>query len=155
MKIADILPEENIKIPILSSTKKEIIKELVDVLTSSNPTVDGNIVLKSVLEREKSMSTGIGYGVAIPHGKSNGVKDIAAVLGIAPSGVDFEAIDGKNVFLIILIAAPEGPPGPHLRYLSLISRLLNQDTIRDKLVRCISPKEVLTVVREGEQDILK
>ena len=155
MKIADILPEENIKIPILSSTKKEIIRELVDVLTSSNHTVDGNIVLKSVLEREKSMSTGIGYGVAIPHGKSNGVKDIAAVFGIAPSGVDFEAIDGNNVFLIILIAAHEGPPGAHLRYLSLVSRLLNQDTVRDKLVRCISPKEVLTVIREGEQNILK
>ena len=155
MKIADILPEENIKIPIRSTTKEKIIRALVDVLTASNPAIDGNIVLHAVLEREKTTSTGIGHGVAIPHGKSNGVKDITAVFGIAPSGVDFDAIDGGSVFLFILIAAPEGPPGPHLRYLSLFSRLLNQDTMRDKLVRCTSPKEVLTVIREGEQDILK
>ncbi len=154
MKIADILPAENIKIPLKGTTKDEIIVELVEVLTASNPSVDGKIVLNAVVAREQSMSTGIGHGVAIPHGKSNGVKDIAAVLGIAPDGVEFEALDGEAVYLFILISAPEGPSGPHLRYLSLISRLLNQESFRTKLIGCMSPREALSLISEGEQNIL-
>ena len=155
MKLVEILPIENVKVPLEGKTKDEIITELVDIISFSNPLIDKNLVLKSVIDREKTMSTGIGKGIAIPHAKSKGVNEIATALGIAPDGIDFDALDSQPVYLFFLIAAPEGPAGPHLHCLSMISRLLNHDGYREKLLNCSSAKEALRLVEEGEREILK
>jgi len=155
MKLVDILPLENIKIPLTGKTKEEIITELVDIIAASNPDIDHKLVLHSVIDREKTMSTGIGHGIAIPHGKSRGVKQIAAAFGIVPDGVDFEAIDSQPAYLFFLLAAPEGPAGPHLRCLSMISRLLNSESFRQSLTEAASPEEALRIIDEGEQEFLK
>ena len=154
MKLADILPIENIKIPLTGKTKEEIITELVDIATASNPNIDKKVVLRSILERERTMSTGIGHGIAIPHGRTKGVKDIIAALGIVHNGIDFDAIDSQPAFLFFLLAAPEGETGQHLRCLSLISRLLNRDSFRKQLIECRSPKEVFRIVDDAEQKTL-
>lgn len=155
MKLVEILPIENVKVPLEGKTKDEIITELVDIISFSNPLIDKNLVLKSVIDRENTMSTGIGKGIAIPHAKSKGVNEIATALGIAPDGIDFDALDSQPVYLFFLIAAPEGPAGPHLHCLSKISRLLNHDGYREKLLNSSSAKEALRLVEEGEREILK
>ncbi len=155
MKIIDIIPLENIKIPLTGKTKEEIITELSDQIANSNPLVDRNIILKSIFDREATMSTGIGHGVAIPHGKSKGVKDIVGSFGIAPQGVDFDALDGNPVFLFFLIAAPEGPAGPHLRCLSRLSRLLNRDNFREDILAAATPEEARRIIEDGEQQFFE
>lgn len=155
MKLVEILPIENIKVPLDGLTKDDIIIEMVDIISSSNPLIDKKAVLKAVVDREKTMSTGIGKGIAIPHAKSKGVNEITAALGIVPDGIDFEALDSLPVFLIFLIAAPEGPAGPHLHCLSMISRLLNNDDYREKLLKCTSANDALNLIKDGEREILK
>jgi len=155
MRLIDILPIENIRIPLTGSNKNEIIVELVDLISGSNPFVERSTVLRSIFEREATMSTGIGHGVAIPHGKSKGVKQIVAAFGALPGGVDFEALDGKPVYLFFLIAAPEGPAGPHLRCLSRLSRLLNREKFRDDLRAAEGPADALRIIEEGEQQFFE
>ena len=101
------------------------------------------------------MSTGIGQGIAIPHAKSKGVNELTASFGISPEGVDFESLDSKPVHLFFMIAAPDGPAGPHLRCLSMISRLLNNEDFRKNLVECATQKDALRMIEEGEKEILK
>lgn len=155
MKLIDIIPVENIKIPLESTVKKDIITELTDLIANSNPLVDRSAILKSIFDREATMSTGIGQGVAIPHGKSQGVKQITGSFGIIPDGVDFEALDGNPVQIFFLIAAPDGPAGPHLRCLSRLSRLLNKENFREQLLNSESAADARRIIEEGEQQFFE
>ena len=150
MRIIDILKEENISLSLNGADKNEIITELVELASHSKYLNDKNKVLTSIFEREKTMSTGIGYGVAIPHGKSTGVKKICASLGIAKKGIDFDSLDGKPVYIFFLIATPEGPAAPHIKFLSRISRLLNLEDFRNKLINSGAIEDVLNLIKEEE-----
>ncbi len=151
MKLVDILSEETIKIPLESEEKRAIIEELVDVLKKANKIEDRDEVLKAVLDREAIMSTGVGDGVAIPHGKSDGAGDIVAALGIARKPVDFEAIDNKPVRLIWLLVGPHGKTGPHLKALSRISRLMHKKEFRERLLRAETAAQVLGEIAKEEE----
>ncbi len=151
MKLIDILPLESIKVPLEARTKEDIIQELVNLLKISKPDLDIKTVHEAILEREKTMSTGIGQGIAIPHGKTEGVDKISAAFGIIPGGADFESIDEQPVYLFFLLASPAGPAGPHLRCLSRISRLLNRDEFRLKLIQAQNPEEVTAMIEEEEK----
>ena len=155
MKLIDVIPVTNMKIPLTGRTKEEIITELVELIVESNPIIDRNLVLKSIFEREATMSTGIGNGVAIPHGKSKGVKEITGSFGIIPHGIDFDALDGEPVHIFFMIVSPEGPAGPHLRCLSRLSRLLNRDTFREKLISAVSPEEARHIIEDGERQFFE
>jgi len=150
MRIIDILTEDNITLSLNSKSKNDIITELVELASHSKNFTDKNKVLTSIFEREKTMSTGIGHGVAIPHGKSTGVKKICASLGISTNGVDFDSLDGKPVHIFFLVATPEGPAAPHIKFLSRISRLLNMEDFRKKLISSKSKEEVLRLIEEEE-----
>jgi len=150
MRIIDILSDTNISLSLQGISKNEIITELVELASYSKEFSDKNKVLTSTFEREKTMSTGIGHGVAIPHGKSTGVKKLCASLGISKEGVEFESLDGKPVHIFFLVAAPEGPAAPHIKFLSRISRLLNMDDFRKKLINSSSIEELLQLFREEE-----
>ncbi len=150
MRIIDVLKDENISLSLNGKSKNEIITELVELASNSENFIDKNKVLTSIFEREKTMSTGIGYGVAIPHGKSTGVKKICVSLGISRKGVDFDSLDGKPVHIFFLIAAPEGPAAPHIKFLSRISRLLNMESFRNKLIESNNKQEVLNLFKEEE-----
>jgi fructose-specific phosphotransferase system IIA component len=151
MKLADLITEQVVKIPLENIEKTKIIEELVDILYRSKKITDKEKILKSVLEREKVMTTGIGNGVAIPHGKSEGSPEIAAVFGITKTDVNFSSIDDKPVHLIFLLVGPENTPGPHIKILSRISRLMSKDSFRQKLLQATTPAEAVKLIREEEE----
>src|SRR5688572_10194873 len=97
--LTDLLNPERIKIPLVSSFKDDLLRELVDLAADAAEVKDRDEVLQAVLDREDVLSTGIGHGVAIPHGKSSGVRELILVAGVARDGVDFEALDGRPVNL--------------------------------------------------------
>lgn len=151
MKLGDVLNENLIKIPLLKSDKKEIITEMIDVLTASGKIVDRNKVLQAVLEREQMMSTGIGNSVAIPHGKSQGVQELVVGLGITPQDVNFDALDGKPVRIVFMLVGPEKSSSVHIKMLSRISRLLNQSAFRKKLIDSKSGSDVIRIIQDEEK----
>lgn len=105
-----------------------------------------------MLEREKIMSTGIGDGIAIPHGKSDAVTELSAALGIHKRGVDFEALDGEPAFVFFLLVSPANVSGPHIRALARISRMLKNDGFKKKLIEAESPQDILSIIEEEEQN---
>ena len=150
MKLVEILSEETIKVPLQTVDKKEIIEELVASLSESGRINDKGNVLEAILDREAVMSTGVGDGVAIPHGKSDSAPSIVAALGVTREPVDFDSIDNKPVRLVWLLVGPPGNTGPHLKALSRISRLMHKSEFREKLLHVESAGAVLNELREQE-----
>ena len=118
MRLSDILKPQNIKIPLQSKTKTDAITELVGVLAANGDVADSAKVLESVLEREATRTTGIGNGLAIPHGKTNGVTGLAMAIGKPSVPIDFQAIDGRPVTIIWLLSSPPDKTGPHIHALA-------------------------------------
>jgi fructose-specific phosphotransferase system IIA component len=151
LQLTELLTPERIKIPLVSSTKDEILAELVEVVGRNAAVRDLDDVLRAVREREEVLSTGIGSGVAIPHGKSAAVHDLALVAGVHPEGVDFEALDGKAVNLFFLLVGPESAAGQHVKALSRISRLLRRDSFRVRLTEATTPQQFYSIIAEAEE----
>lgn len=151
MNLLDILDEEVVLIDLQASDKQGVIEELATALKTSGKITNLDGVLHAVLEREKIMSTGIGKGVAIPHGKSDAVTELAGVLGVKKEGIDFAALDEQPVFLFFLLVSPPDVSGPHIRALAHISRLLRHDSLRKTLINAESVSEVLRLITEEEQ----
>jgi fructose-specific phosphotransferase system IIA component len=150
VQLTELLSPERIKIPLVATTKDEILAELVEVVGRNGSIRDLDEVLRAVREREEVLSTGIGSGVAIPHGKSAAVSDLYLVAGVKPEGVDFEALDGKVVSLFFLLVGPESAAGQHVKALSRISRLLRRDSFRIRLTEAKSPEEFYEIIAEAE-----
>ncbi|MCB0833498.1 MAG: PTS sugar transporter subunit IIA [Bacteroidetes bacterium] len=151
MKLCEVLTGNLIRIPLQSFEKKEIITELVDILSSNGKLDDRDKVLQAVLERETMMSTGIGNGVAIPHGKSQGVPELAVALGITSQDVNFDSLDGRPVRIVFMLVGPEKASSLHIKMLSRISRLLNQPAFRKRLTESTSGQEIIDTIREEER----
>lgn len=151
MKLGEALNENLIKIPLQKFEKKEIITEMIDLLTASGKIMDREKVLQAVLEREQMMSTGIGNSVAIPHGKSQGVQELVVALGITPQDVNFDALDGKPVRIVFILVGPEKSSSVHIKMLSRISRLLNQSAFRKKLIESKSGSEIMNIINDEEK----
>jgi fructose-specific phosphotransferase system IIA component len=152
MKLKEILSEDLIKVPLTSREKRQVIEEMVEVLAAAHRIRNKDEVLKAILDREAVMSTGVGDGVAIPHGKAEAAPEIVAALGIARAPVDFDAIDDKPVNLVWLLVGPPNQTGPHLKALSRISRLVHKQDFREKLVTAIDAADAFgTISREEEK----
>jgi fructose-specific phosphotransferase system IIA component len=151
MKLSEIMSDDMIIIPLRSLDKEDIIEEMVDHLYEKKKIGSRKKILQAILDREKVMSTGVGYHVAIPHGKAEGVKDIVASLGITESDVDFHSIDNKPVRLIFLLVGPPDKTGPHLKALSRISRLMHRKEFRTKLLKSQTPSEVMGIIEQEEE----
>ncbi|HTL48250.1 MAG TPA: PTS sugar transporter subunit IIA [Verrucomicrobiae bacterium] len=150
MKIMDFLNIKAIKLNMQSTEKEDALKELVDVLTETQPITDKKSVVKSLIERENLGSTGIGQGIAIPHGKTDLVKELVAVLGVSHKGVNFEALDGEPVYIFFLLVAPKDTAGPHLKALAQISRLLRDSYFCELMKRCKTPDEIFELIQREE-----
>jgi len=151
MKILDIL-EKRMIIPQLASQNKEgALRELVHVLAQVEMQVDEERMLETLLERESLGSTGIGEGVAIPHGKSKDVKKLLASFGRSLPGLDFQSMDGKPAHLFFLLVAPENSAGIHLKALARISRLMKDQTFRKRLMEANSVEEIYSLFSEGDE----
>ena len=152
MKITDFLDRKAIKIGIEATEKEGILKELVDVLAEVKDLGgDRKAIVKALLERESLGSTGIGQGIAIPHGKTDRVKELVAVLGISRKGVNFDALDGEAVYIFFLLVAPKDTAGPHLKALAQISRLLRDSYFCDLMKRCQTPEELYELIKREEE----
>jgi fructose-specific phosphotransferase system IIA component len=148
--LTDLLIPARIKIPLVSTTKDDLLRELVDLAADGADVRDREEVLRAVLDREEVLSTGIGHGVAIPHGKSSSVSSLILVAGVARQGIDFEALDGKPVTLFFLLVGPESAAGEHVKALSRISRLLRRETFRERLVAAPDAQTFYSVLSEAE-----
>jgi fructose-specific phosphotransferase system IIA component len=148
--LSDLLTPDRIKIPLVSRAKEALLHELVELVGETTEVSDLDDVLRAVREREEVLSTGIGNGVAIPHGKSSAVADLALVAGVTGEPVDFEALDGRPVSLFFLLVGPESAAGQHVKALSRISRLLRRDSFRGRLEEARSAEDFYQVLREAE-----
>lgn len=150
MLLTELLTVERIKIPLEATTKDDLLSELVGVISGTSASSDRDDLLRAVREREAVLSTGIGHGVAIPHGKSAAVSDLRMAAGRAAAPVDFDALDGQPVSLFFLLVGPESAAGPHIKALSRISRLVRKDDVREKLVSAQTAEEFLQALQEAE-----
>ena len=148
--LSELLNLQAVRIPLQSRTKDEAIRELVELLESAHGLQTDGDILSRVVRRESMMSTGIGNGVAIPHGKTRLVDHLVAACAVSPEGVEFEAVDGEPATLFILLVSPENVRGPHVKALASISRLLKEQSVRDSLRDAGSGEAFLKVLRDAE-----
>jgi PTS system nitrogen regulatory IIA component len=151
MRILDFLSEKNISVDLKAKNKREVIEELVDLLVRNGQVQDKKKMVQILLEREDLGSTGIGQGIAIPHGKSDTARELTAAFGLSRSGVPFEALDGEPVHIVFLLVAPEGTAGTHLKALARISGLLKDKYFRKKLIGAQGMSEVIEIIQEEEK----
>jgi PTS system nitrogen regulatory IIA component len=151
MKLMDFLIPDAIESNMKSTNKTDAIKELVALLKNTETITDEEEVAKVVLEREELGSTGIGDGIAVPHGKSELVDKVIASFGRVEKGIDFKSEqDNIPVRLIFLLVAPIGSSGPHLLALARISRLLRSKAFREKLLKAKSKSEILEIFKSED-----
>ena len=150
MRIRDLLDEVVIKVGLESLDKEECFEELVDVLVRSGKISDRDSALAAVLRREEQGSTGIGLGVAIPHGKDASFSTLTAALGISEDGIEFDAVDGDPVHFVFMLLARSDEPGPHIQALAEISRLLRVPGFYRKVVEAGSARQIMELLESEE-----
>jgi fructose-specific phosphotransferase system IIA component len=146
MRLTDILKPENIKVPLVAKTKIEAIAELVQLLADNGQVTDAKKVVDAVLEREATRTTGIGNGLAIPHGKCTGTKELVMAIGKPAMPIDFQSIDGRPVNVIWMLTSPPDKTGPHIHALARISRLMTIDKFQVALRLAKTPQEVFDAI---------
>lgn len=149
-QIHTLLDPDRIRVGLKASSKEEALHELVDLLEGSDAIGDLDAVRTAVAEREQIMSTGVGKGLALPHAKTDAVSDTTAGFAVAEEPIAFDAIDGKPVRLFFLLVGPKEARSTHIKILSRISRLLNRDEFRTRLLEATTPREVIEIFKEGE-----
>ena len=150
MKISDILEEKLVVSNLAGSTKDEIINTMIELVSQSPKVLDKEKVRVAIIEREKIMSTGVGNGFAIPHGKTDAVADIVAAFGVTAQPIDYQSLDEKPVRLVFLLVGKDNLVGPHIKLLSRISRLMNKENFRNKLLETKTPHDIIETFKEEE-----
>lgn len=151
LKISEYLKPKAIIMDIKARDKLAAIKELVDYMVEHKLVKDGNEFLQALAKRENLESTGIGDGIAIPHARTNAVKDLVLAFARSPGGVDFSAIDGKPSHIIFLIASPDDKKSEYIMTLARLSRLLRKHEVREKLRNAGDPDEILSIIKANEE----
>jgi len=152
VRLTDILQPDCVKVPLENTTKQACIFELVDLLAEHGGVRDPEALKQAVWQREQTRTTGIGHGIAIPHGKTDGCDELRMAIGRPKEPVDFDAIDGKPVNLIILLASPLDKTGPHIQALAKISRLLVSDDLRDALQEAPTAQDLYDLLVRHESE---
>lgn len=150
MRLIEILQPDCIKVPLESHEKQAAIYELVELLAEKVGIDDVDELKQAVWQRESTRTTGIGHGVGIPHGKCKGAKKLQMAVGIAEKPIDFGAIDGKPVELILLLASPMDQTGPHIQALAQISRMLTDEALRGRIKTAHDPDQLYHVIEQYE-----
>lgn len=148
MGLLELLSPEIVKVPIASQTKQEIIGELIQVLEDAGKLTDVEKAHDAVLAREDMGSTGLEMGIAVPHAKTDAVKELTMSLGIASAGVDFESIDGQPSHLFFLILAPPDQSGPHIELLAEIARITRSQSFYKLVIGATSADQVVGLFKE-------
>jgi mannitol/fructose-specific phosphotransferase system IIA component (Ntr-type) len=150
MLLTEILTPQRVKVPLASTDRDGAIAELVDLLAVQDK-ADRDRILTAVLDRERIRTTGIGGGIALPHGKCSAVKDLIMAMGKPAAPVDFQSVDGKPVSIIFLLVSPMDKTGPHIQALARISRLLSFDAVRNKLNTAATAEELFAAIKTEEE----
>ncbi len=150
MKLTDILSESCVCVPLKATDKVGVITELVDALDKEGKIQDRSKVLKAVLDREKTRSTGIGYGLAVPHGKSASCKTLAMAIGRPIEPIDFQGSDGEPANIIALLASPPERTGPHIQALARISRFMLVEKFRQSLATAKDASEFYELIKKHD-----
>jgi fructose-specific phosphotransferase system IIA component len=147
MTLANLLSESQIIPEMAAKERWQAIQELVDCLVESGKIerADEEAIIESIRQREETMSTGIGFGIAIPHASSAKVGDVVAAFGRSTSGIQFDALDGAPVFYIVLFVVPKDQFQTHLRTLATIAKFLNDKTVREELSKAEDVSTILQV----------
>jgi len=153
MRLAEFVRPENILADLKSRNKEELFDEMVTQVSSRARGLDKQSVLKALVDREKLGTTGIGHGVAIPHGKIKGLNEIMVFFGRSTKGVDFQSMDNAPVHLVFLIITPENSATAHLKVLACISHLLKNQDFRVKLLRASSAPDIIKVITDAEKGL--
>lgn len=154
MKITSILTEDLIQVKIPGETKDDVINAIIDLALKSQKIKDIDKVRQAIFEREKIMSTGVGKGFAIPHGKTDAVSDIVAAFGVTEKPIDYQSLDHEPVRLLFLLIGKDSLVGAHIKLLSRISRLMNKEELRTRLLQAESSAEILNILQEEELNYL-
>lgn len=150
MRLSELLNPQAVNVRLRARAKREVIAELVDLLERAHGIESQGEILMRVLHREEGQTTGIGNGVAIPHGKARAVSRMVAAAGVAPEGIDFQSVDGEPATLFVLLAAPETVGSLQVKVLANISRVLKEEGVRQQLRDAADPEEFLAALRAAE-----
>ncbi len=153
MKIVELLSPEAIIADMKSTEKSAALVELTDLIVSLKGGLDRDEVLGVLQERERLGSTGIGDGVAIPHGKLKNLEQLLLAFGCSKAGVDFDSMDGKPAHLFFLLLAPEESVGIHLKTLARISKLLKSPAVRESLLNASGSDDLFRIITEEENKL--
>jgi PTS system nitrogen regulatory IIA component len=152
MKISEIMDEDCIIPDLKARDKRGVLEELTEPIISHEPSLDKSALVKILLERERLGSTGIGDGVAIPHGKAGGIRQPLISFGRSREGLDFESMDGEPAFLFFLLVAPENSASVHLKALAKIAKILKNSSFRKVLMEATTKKKLYETIVENDEE---
>ena len=150
MRLADLLDRRQVVADLEAQDKGEALEELAALLSACDDRIPSKEFARILAERERLRSTGVGSGVAIPHGKVQGLDRLTLAVGLSKKGVEFDAADGQPVHIFMALAAPVSSTGDHLKALARIARLCGDPGFRDRLTGCTSDGEVYDVLTEED-----
>lgn len=152
MKLNDLLTKDLIISDLKGKTKEEVINEMIDLFKEDPRIIDLDKVREAVLDREKIMSTGVGKGFAIPHGKTNSIKEIIAAFAKSEEPIEYESLDNQPVHLVFLLVGKDNLVSTHIKLLSRISRMMSKDNFRESLIKASSNEEILNIFKTEEEN---
>lgn len=153
MRISDMLHPSAVEASLGASSKPAVLRELVGLVLKTKPDLDPNHLVDTLLRREKLQSTGIGDGVAIPHGKTTAVSEVICCVGRSADGVDFQSLDGAPAHLFVTLLVPANEAGLHLKALARVSRLLKQAELRQALLDAADAEAMYTVLIDADAEL--
>ena len=151
MKVSDLLNTKLVISELNSTKKNDVLNELLDLFKNDPRVLDLEKVKTAVMDREQIMSTGVGKGFAIPHGKTSAVSEIIGAFGKSSKSIEYDSLDGKPVNLIFLLVGKDILVSSHIKLLSRISRLMNKDDFRNRLTNASSTEEIIYLFEEEEK----
>lgn len=151
MELSKTLTVDRIRIPLQAQTKTELITELVQILSDAGALTNPQAALEAVLKRESERSTGIGYGLAIPHGKSDGASQLAIAAGKPAQPVEYQSLDARPVNFIVLLISPPTATAAHIQALAQISRLMNSEELRNRVAAAQTAEELHSAIAAAER----
>jgi PTS system nitrogen regulatory IIA component len=152
MKLSEIIVENNIIPRLKARDKREALEELASAIADRDPTIEKGALVKVLLNRERLGSTGIGDGVAIPHGKLNSAKKPMISFGRSEKGLDFDSMDGQPAYLFFLLIAPENSSGVHLQVLARIAKILKNSAFRKKLMEAKTRQDIYQTIIQTDEE---
>lgn len=154
-QIHALLGPEVVRVGLRAKDKEDLIRRMVALLDGKKGVESTSALEEAVLERESRMSTGVGKGLALPHAKSDATSRTLAAFATTAEPVEYEAMDGEPIRIVFLLVGPERSKSQHIKLLSRISRLMNREEIRDRLLEASTSEKIIAVFQEGEAEFAR